>query len=313
MPSPPAGVLAHQDIRSLCLTPKGRTSKNSLIKPCNPESIRTASYDLRLGPDYYFHPSGKASEVKISQLSATQRTIIVPPNQLVYVSMLEQLDFTDDIIGHLSLKVDLLFRGLFMASQSQIDAGYQGSIFALLYNLAACPVNLTLDSAILRLEFVRLPHATDMPYRKKYRGADLAKVLTEPVQSSLVELREQVDKARKNIRETSIEIDTAKRELESQDTKIKQWGMGLGLLLALVPVALSWWGPIDNRFDSLEAEIAKQQAVRQLGPRMDSLEASLRAVSATIGAAADSAAPPGATASGPVNARSAAADEEGLP
>lgn len=227
------------------------------MRPCLRENVRSASYDLRLGTDYYLGAADGIHghrNVRISQLSDRDAGIVVPANGVVIVSVLETLHFEDDIIGHLSLKVELLLQGLIMANQSQIDAGYQGSIFALLYNLSSQEITLKHKQPILRLEMVQLEHPTDRPYDGQYQNRSLAQSLPGPIDSSLFKMQRTVDSGARELRRTQISAAL------------------LALLLIIAPTVYAFFGPVSdlqervsrlegsNPSPAVKAQIARQGA-----------------------------------------------------
>jgi deoxycytidine triphosphate deaminase len=267
---PPAGTLPYQEIIALCDFPNEQSADSlgaaGIIRPCRRENVRSAGYDLRLGDEYYMRDSadvrareGGNEEIVISRLVASSaETLILSPNRVVIVTILERLVLPDDVVGHISLKMELLLRGLIMANQSQIDAGYQGRIFALLYNLSAHPVNLTLDKPILRLELERLPAVSARPYGGKYKDVTLSKALTEPVWSCLEQIQADARDAR--------------QKAKSAVHRVGWTQLGGSLITAVLTILITYFsvfGPqkelhfkqaaIEARFDEIRAS-AKAQA-----------------------------------------------------
>lgn len=195
------GVLPYQEILRLCGL-KGNTLEESTakgpIQPCRRENVRSASYDLRLGLDHYFSQgkpddAGDSQKMVVSKLvPGSENQIVLRPNQFVVVSTLEKVCLPKNVIGHLTLKQDILLQGLIMASQSQVDAGYTGWIYPLLYNLTDQEVTLQFKQSIIRLELVRLATATERPYEGDYQGQTLSASLSHRMGSSLAELRKDV-------------------------------------------------------------------------------------------------------------------------
>ena len=154
-------VLSGHTIKSLCVVGGSRVAR-PLIWPFDERHLSTASYDLCLGDRYLIGDAKEAGEP--IQLDRGQR-LTIPANQVVVVEMREALRLPDHLVGHLSLKMHILLSGIVIASQSQIDAGYEGRIFAMLFNLNSRDVHVSEGDEILRLEFARL----DVP-APKYVG-----------------------------------------------------------------------------------------------------------------------------------------------
>lgn len=250
---PPTGVLPHQEVRRLC--------RQGVISQWAEPNIRSAGYDLRVGEEFYFAPEVNG-KVRVSRLVPGKReTIVVPSNGLVIVTMREELDLGPDLVGHLSLKLNFLLRGLIMANQSQVDAGYKGQIWALLYNLSQSPVSLQRGDSILRLELVRLAHATTKPYEEGYEGLTLAGALKEPVDSSLRAMQEEVEKS-------------------SRRVTITQWvAISVGVALTILAGYLTYFGrmsDVEQRISRLEGRAQETQPIDAELARQRSEVASLR-------------------------------------
>jgi deoxycytidine triphosphate deaminase len=202
------GVLPHQEIVRLCGLQENQLEESQAsgpIQPCRRQNVRSASYDLRLGTSYHFTDrppelAGMPRKAKVTNLTpGSDEQIVLGPNQVVVVSCREKICMPEDMIGHITLKQKVLLQGLIMASQSQIDAGYNGWIYPLLYNLTDGEVVLKLDESIVRLELVRLPAKTDRPYDGKYEGIPLSTSLERPVGSSLAAMHREVHKLRTRV------------------------------------------------------------------------------------------------------------------
>ena len=244
-------ILPHQEILALCSMapgdPDDRWTSIGPIRPCLKGNVRSAGYDLRLGTEYYLQEKSRHGRLDIRSLDpARGRTLIIPKNQVLIVTTVEKLCLPNDIAGHLSLKLDLLLKGLIMASQSQIDAGYEGHIFALLYNLTKEEVSLQLEESILRLELVRLSAPTVKPYADKYKNIPLSRALRSPVESSLHSIQRDVDTYNKKLLWTQI---------------------GGGVLLVAASIVTSiftYFGPLNNRVTKVEQQVADVEKLHSL-------------------------------------------------
>lgn len=266
------GVLPHQEILGLCGLAGNElpeTEEQGPIQPCRRENVRSASYDLRLGPEYHFSSPSKVSKLrraKVTQLSdGRDEQIVLGPNQVVVVSCLEKVCMPKDMVGHLTLKQDILLQGLIMASQSQIDAGYEGWIYPLLYNLTDGEVSLQLGKSIIRLELVRLAEATDRPYEGDYQEQKLARSLRRPIGSSLTALRKEVGKSRKQIWQT------------------RALGFLGALALAALPFVTGFVGEVHDTRDrvlrvegQIDQPLQLEDELRTLESQIDALQCKVR-------------------------------------
>ena len=183
------GVLPHQELATLI---------PSVIVNGDVSCVRTASYDMRIGADYYLFDQQCANGTEIRSRGAG--VISIPPNGLLLCTMYESLNLPADMVGHLSLKLTLLMKGIIIASQSQIDAGYEGKIFGLLYNLSQKDVCLKEGEFVLRLELVRLEEKSTKPYDNSIsKTAALSHYVDTPLLSSLVQIRNDASQAVKDV------------------------------------------------------------------------------------------------------------------
>jgi deoxycytidine triphosphate deaminase len=188
------GILPHQELISLI---------PSVIVDGDTSCVRTASYDMRIGGDYYLYDEAcnNGKEIRVRGTGV----ISIPPNGLLLCTMLESLKLPADIVGHLSLKQTLLMKGIIIASQSQIDAGYEGKIFGLLYNLSQKDLCLKDGEFVLKLELVRLEKPTSDPYNNSTsKTATLSHYIETPILSSLVGIRQDATKALDKVERVNI-------------------------------------------------------------------------------------------------------------
>jgi deoxycytidine triphosphate deaminase len=294
------GILTHQDILDLCgLPPSGDKSEEGNagpIRPCLRQNVRSASYDLRLGTDFHSSETSDSGAVSVSGMPVAKlakghdESIVIPPNDVVVVSSLEKLCLEDDLVAHLTLKHDILLQGLIMASQSQIDAGYEGWIFALLYNLTDEKVILKLGESILRLELVKLPEATKAPYGGDFKNAPLSEALIRPVGSSLQDLRRNVERRGKQVDEARASME-ASLDKERRRISWTQWigGIVAALLTVMgvvIPLATGFVGEVRDANDgvkALEREVGSGGQVFRLEHKTSLLEKRLTALECRLG------------------------------
>jgi dUTPase len=224
--------------------------------------------------------------------------IVIPPNEVVVVSSLERLCLEDDLVAHLSLKQDILLQGLIMASQSQIDAGYEGWIYALLYNLTDGEVTLKLGESILRLELVRLPEASERPYDGHFQNAPLAKALIRPIGSSLQDLRRNVERRGNQVDEARASMEDSLAQERTRINRTRWIGGFIAALLTVlaiaIPFASGFVGEVGDARDgvkALEKEVGSSAQDAHLRHDISRLEGRLGGLECQLGRK-DSGSPP---------------------
>jgi deoxycytidine triphosphate deaminase len=290
-----AGVLPYQEILDLCGLSKNdqaETDGQGPIRPCRRENVRSASYDLRLGAAFHSTDASPKAKDGVRGLDVSRLTegldehIVLPPNQVVVVSSLEKVHMLDDMVGHLTLKQDLLLQGVIMASQSQIDAGYEGWIYSLLYNLTDRDVTLHLHESVIRLELVRLPQRSDKPYDGHYQNAPLARSLKRPIGSSLEDLRQQIEERGEEVDQTRAAM---KEEIDEERKRNKRTRLGAAIVLAvtvLVPFLSGFVGDVygtRDRVSGLEGQLApSSEALKTQDRQIRGLETQVSALRCRI-------------------------------
>lgn len=112
------------------------------------ENLRPANYDLTLG-----------SECRLGGepvfLDEKNRYLKIPPFQVAVVSTREKLRLPLFLIGRWNIRVGCAYEGLLWVGGPQVDPGYQGHLYAPIYNLSNRTVILELGKPFATIDFVR--------------------------------------------------------------------------------------------------------------------------------------------------------------
>ena len=103
------------------------------IDPYNIQNVKSASYDLTLGNEYYICSEREKPDIK--KLGVNE-SVTVPPRATFFVISKEKLHIPLDICASVSLAFGLIRKGIIFAVQPPIDPGYHGAIVALLHNMS---------------------------------------------------------------------------------------------------------------------------------------------------------------------------------
>lgn len=133
-----------------------------LLRDADPKMIKGASYDLRLGDEYYY-------DGEIRKLSAKKPFLTIEPYDYAIVSCRETACIPRDIIGKFGLTVGLFCQGIILSNGPQIDPGFRGTLFCLLFNTSNRAVHLKQGKHYATIEFNKLLGYAD-PYEGKYQG-----------------------------------------------------------------------------------------------------------------------------------------------
>jgi deoxycytidine triphosphate deaminase len=134
------GVLLNDEIKKLI-------DNWRLIEDADADQIQPASYDARIGTGYY-------QDGKLQEMDAVRNPWIeVPSNDMVLVSTWETFNMPNNIVARYYLRQGLTWKGLVLLGAGQIDPGYHGKIFGLLYNFSRNAVRIGCKEHIFTVEF----------------------------------------------------------------------------------------------------------------------------------------------------------------
>jgi deoxycytidine triphosphate deaminase len=114
----------------------------------NKENLRPASYNLTLGSDCRLGGKPKI-------LSKDNRYLQIPPYEIVVVSTREKLKLPRFLIGRWNIRVANAYEGLLWVGGPQVDPGYEGHLYAPIYNLSKRTVILEWNQPFATIDFVR--------------------------------------------------------------------------------------------------------------------------------------------------------------
>jgi len=159
-----------------------------LLRNADINKVKGASYDLSLGDQYW-------QDGKKKTLDNSNPFITLKPGDYVLVSSKEITQFPKDIAGRFDLTVSLFCQGLILSNGPQVDPGFEGRLFCLLFNTSSDSMTLKQGQHYATLEFIKLLEPT-IPYSNKYQGkVDIIDYLPTPsAPSVIVKMKEDIEK-----------------------------------------------------------------------------------------------------------------------
>lgn len=153
------GVLAKRDIQ------RWIQQKPPLIYPHDPNCLKSATYDLRLGEEYIKNGAfDRLNEGKKPYLK-------IPEHDVVVVSTYEKINIPTSLVGRFGIRLSLVMKGLLLNNEPQIDPGYSGKLFCILYNLSDEPIVLRYKETFATIEFEETKSIAPQ-YKDGYQGAE---------------------------------------------------------------------------------------------------------------------------------------------
>jgi dCTP deaminase len=133
---------------------------NGLLRPFDPDGLRGASYDLRVGRTVVIvNPENDGITPIDLEVKGTWD---LPPGRAAILYSLERVRLPNDMKGRLSIRSRIATR-LLNFPGGPIDPGYSGHLFLPLANLSDVPIAIEYGQPIVTVEFVRLGRETT-PY-----------------------------------------------------------------------------------------------------------------------------------------------------
>lgn len=162
-----------------------------LLENANLDNIQGASYDLHLGDKYF-------QKGEIKTLDEQNPFVVMEPGDYVLISSKEIANLPKDIAGRFDLTVSLFCKGVILSNGPQVDPGFHGGLFCLLFNTANNKVQLKHGEHYATIEFVKLVEPT-VPYMGKYQNKlKMKDYLPEMVEASAInKLIEDVENLKK--------------------------------------------------------------------------------------------------------------------
>ena len=158
-----------------------------LLRDADPEMINGASYDLHLGDEYYYYG-------KIQKLSDEKPFLTIEPYDYAIVSCRGTAWIPRDVIAKFGLTVGLFCQGIILSNGPQIDPGFRGTLFCLLFNTSNRAVHLKRGKHYATIEFNKLIGYAE-PYEGKYQGKEriIEYIPENALHGAINELKKEVE------------------------------------------------------------------------------------------------------------------------
>jgi deoxycytidine triphosphate deaminase len=164
--------------------------------------VSGASYDLSLGDEYFYGG-------KIHTLSEKDPILTVHPYDYAIVTSHELADLPRDVSARFDLAVNLFCQGLILSNGPQVDPGFRGTLFSLLFNTSSSPVLLKRRQHYATIEFHKLVAPT-YGYQGQYQSKRLLDYLpANAAQGAINELKKELEQVRsesKSLQNTTFAI-----------------------------------------------------------------------------------------------------------
>lgn len=135
-----------------------------LIKNAIAKNVQGASYDLTLGDEYFYGG-------QIKKLSGKNLVLTIEPYDYAIVSCNENISLPKDVTANFGLTVGLFCQGIILSNGQQVDPGFRGKLFCLLFNTSNKAVIIKRHSHYATIEFNKM-----LDFAPAYKGKNQDKV-----------------------------------------------------------------------------------------------------------------------------------------
>ena len=171
-----------------------------LIKYCslvesetiNIDNVSAASFDLTLGSSYF-------QNGQIKELKDNEPNIVIQPGDFIVAGSQERVNMPPSIAGRFDLTVSMFCKGLILSNGPQVDPGFKGILFCLLFNTSNEKIELKKGAHYATIEFHKLIEPSQNPYIGKYQEKEkIMEYLPEIAKFSVIgQMRNDISEKRK--------------------------------------------------------------------------------------------------------------------
>jgi len=212
--------------------------RHKIVEPFDPSQIDCAAYTLRMGQEAYITPDFQIpilSKHRIEVLRNDEH-FIIPAGQFAFLLTEEIVRLPNDIVGFISLKTGMKFRGLINVSGFHVDPGFCGHLLYAVYNAGPSQIHLARGMSLFLIWFAELDRNS-----QSIRGSNVA-VENTHINPSLID---NIPGEIFSLQSLSRKMDDLQNSLsarvgalESRITTIWTVGTVVAIILALVLAAL---------------------------------------------------------------------------
>ncbi len=140
--------------------------QRDIVTPFNSKNIDCNSYTLCMGDEYYVTPDAGFSIRKSRKLALTSRsyfsptdnrflhkadTFTIPPGQFAFLLSQQSVKIPSDVMGFISLRSGMKFRGLINVSGFHVDPGFEGKLIYSVFNAGPSAFSIGLGDPLFKL------------------------------------------------------------------------------------------------------------------------------------------------------------------
>lgn len=148
-----------------------------LVSPIGENCLKAMSYDFRFGQDVFHCGQGKPKFLDLEKESS--KGVTIESLGMILFSTKEKVKLTKNVVGRFGLRIGIGLEGLILQVGPQVEPGYEGPLFGIIFNTQGTPKTLMVDQRFLTIEFSRTSRDTDDKLFKTIKIANLHQFLDE--------------------------------------------------------------------------------------------------------------------------------------
>jgi len=207
-----------------------------LIEPFEPEQLKGASYDLRVGKKILI--SGEDREHDLSK----EKSVSLSPGDFAVTLSYEHFEIPQNMVINIGPKTYLTKKGIILQAGMQIDPGFEGFLFLGLYNSSPRKFIIEYLGDLCSIQFFKLQEEAVkiFPVSRNHKNGEIPRDMKDYLYTletkSLTRLGEDVRALTKNVGNMSERIVDISSQVNSLKTIILSVAipLGLGILLIII-------------------------------------------------------------------------------
>lgn len=198
----------------------------TVIHPFDPLRIKHGAYELSMGPEAFATSDPDHAKTVLEP----NEHFVLPPGQFGLLLTEEMITIPLDIMGFISIKAGIKFRGLINVSGFHVDPGFHGRLIFAVYNAGSQSIRVARGQPLFLLWFGSMD-APCPPHDGEHAGQhDLSPEIITRIQGTVAspaELKKMIDE---------MKSDYDKR-LTIAENRITTW-QGIAITLSTITIGL---------------------------------------------------------------------------
>ena len=233
----------------------------TIIDPFDPDRIDCAAYTMTMGREIYVTPHEGAFDPQTTTKRKlnSKEPFTIPAGQFAFLLTEEKILLPPNVLGFISMKANIKFKGLINVSGFHVDPGYDQRLIFSVFNAGPSPIHLQQGDPLFLLWIAELDQPSSVDYTRT-EGYGFTELPTKLINSIPGEIH-SLQSLSKQIRDLKTETDTKINDVEKTLVRHKVYvRIAVGALLAILI-----WSARDY-IDSFRTNLPTEGQTEQMVP-----------------------------------------------